>query len=166
MIKQLIDTQALANRLLNDFGLTEQGWRFQFNTNAHRVGVCKHSTKTIEYSKHFLTKTPSGEIEDTLRHEIAHALVGPGYGHGPEWQVMAIKCGAEPTRCTTLSKSTKQHNYIIKCSSCGGLLAKRHRVKRHILNNHYHTSRCCNAPLEAYKVNLKENPNKVERLND
>lgn len=35
-------------------------------------------------------------VEDILRHEIAHALLGGGAEHGPEFQEMAARCGCMP----------------------------------------------------------------------
>lgn len=34
------------------------------------------------------------EVHETILHEIAHALAGPGAGHGPKWREMARRVGA------------------------------------------------------------------------
>jgi predicted SprT family Zn-dependent metalloprotease len=36
------------------------------------------------------------EVRDTILHEIAHVLVGPGHGHGAAWQAVAKSVGAKP----------------------------------------------------------------------
>jgi predicted SprT family Zn-dependent metalloprotease len=45
------------------------------------MGLCLYEPKAIELSLHFIERNAEDVIRDTLLHEIAHALVGPGHGH-------------------------------------------------------------------------------------
>ena len=36
------------------------------------------------------------EVRDTILHEIAHALVGPGHGHDAVWKAKCVEVGAKP----------------------------------------------------------------------
>ena len=39
------------------------------------------------------------QVRDTILHEIAHALVGPGHGHDAVWKRKCREVGARPERC-------------------------------------------------------------------
>jgi predicted SprT family Zn-dependent metalloprotease len=78
------------------------------------------------------------EIMETVRHEVAHAIVGPGKGHDNEWKTAAWRIGANPqARVSKLSYSIP-HKYEVKCGVCSRVLQKRHRgINPHRLSNHY-----------------------------
>ena len=84
-----------AYALFEDFGLI--GWTFHINDNKRRLGVCKFRTKRIEVSERILVNR--AELDDTIRHEIAHALAGSKAKHGPDWKKWAAYCGAKPQHC-------------------------------------------------------------------
>ena len=54
------------------------GWTFTFGDSKRRLGVCKYRSKRIELSEFYASHSADEHVLDTLRHEIAHALVGPG----------------------------------------------------------------------------------------
>jgi predicted SprT family Zn-dependent metalloprotease len=142
-------TYALANKLMQDFGLIEAGWRFDFDNGKRRMGCCHYTDKKITISQHFLN-SPRSEIEDTIRHEIAHALAGYKAGHGYEWQRMAISCGAKPTRCYQANNVVNEakHNYEIHCTGCGKVW-KMFRLRKNYTGK---KSACCHAELKHYKI--------------
>jgi predicted SprT family Zn-dependent metalloprotease len=81
---------------MDEFGLS--GWTLEFRPFWKDVARCVKYVRggSIQMSRrHTLANTPD-EVEDTLRHEIAHALVGPELGHGPEWLRMCLVTGASP----------------------------------------------------------------------
>lgn len=91
----------LARRLMGEYGLLEQGWRFKTYCNTERyTGRCDFADRVIRMNKLTAYINPDHHVENTLRHEIAHALVGIGYGHGPVWQAKAVELGARPSHCT------------------------------------------------------------------
>jgi predicted SprT family Zn-dependent metalloprotease len=47
----------------------------------------------IELSKHYVLRNPEHEVLDTILHEIAHALVGPGHGHDEVWKAKCVEVG-------------------------------------------------------------------------
>lgn len=117
-LPKLIQVHQEAALLLKRYGLTEKGWTFEISNQKRRVGECNHRRKVIRYSQHFMDKTPSESITDTLLHEIAHALVGPGYGHGNHWKYAAKLIGANPERMCNDAVSTAKPNYILHCGHC------------------------------------------------
>lgn len=88
--------RTLAVDLMTQHGLIEQGWTFEFNTNQSRMGVCRYTPRRIEVSRHYAAAATEAEVRDTILHEIAHALVGPGHRHGMVWKDKAIMIGATP----------------------------------------------------------------------
>src|SRR5436305_8366046 len=87
---------ALARDLLSTHGLTD--WSFRLNRSRLNMGLCKYGPRTVELSVFFVERNSDEAIRDTLLHEVAHALVGPGHGHGPAWKAMCRRVGAKPER--------------------------------------------------------------------
>src|SRR5262245_49089081 len=96
---KMVRVTGMATKLLEEYELAEKGWTFTLDTAKSRIGQCRYSDKEIGFSLSYLKLTPIEEIEETLRHEIAHALCGPGEGHGAKWKAMAIQVGAKPQSC-------------------------------------------------------------------
>lgn len=109
-----------ARALMVNFGLEE--WEFGINSNVRRAGVCYYPTRTtpgrIELSAHFADRNPDSEVRDTLLHEIAHALVGPGHGHDAVWQAKCMEIGARPERCYGEDVDMPKGKWRAVCPSC------------------------------------------------
>ncbi|WP_017446105.1 SprT-like domain-containing protein [Gayadomonas joobiniege] len=74
-------------------------YRLQFNSSQRQLGACNYHRRIIKISKTILQKNPLAVQEDTLKHEIAHALafhLHGDRGHGANWQQWAIQLGAKP----------------------------------------------------------------------
>lgn len=91
----LDDATALAELLLEKHGLDKQGWTIKFDGRSKRFGVCKHQEKVIGLSAHLVRLNDEAKVENTVLHEIAHALVGRGRGHGPIWKAKALEVGCD-----------------------------------------------------------------------
>jgi predicted SprT family Zn-dependent metalloprotease len=91
------EVRRLAVDLMTQQGLI--GWKFAYNRRKQAMGLCVYRRKTIELSIHFVARNPPAEIVDTILHEIAHALVGPGHGHDAVWKRQCVAVGARPQRC-------------------------------------------------------------------
>lgn len=130
----LDDVRNTAVHLLEKWNLLEKGWSFNFDRSVSRFGVCSHKKKAIGLSKQIVTLNLSHnpeKIQDTILHEIAHALVRIRHGryneygrkiksHGIEWKTMCVEIGADPIRCYTSSKvKTPTGKYVYECPSCG-----------------------------------------------
>lgn len=94
---KMMTTMALARSYLIDYGLIE--WSFKFDNAKRRAGCCKYRYKIISLSRYYVDMNDYDEIIDTILHEIAHAIVGPGNGHGPKWVEACLVVGAKPVRC-------------------------------------------------------------------
>jgi predicted SprT family Zn-dependent metalloprotease len=129
MLNELIETTQLANRLLKEHGLTEQGWTFSFSNRKTHVGTCFHTRKQIVFSKWYVQNHPD-EIHDTILHEIAHALVGPNHGHDNVWRRKALELGCKPERCADDTvEFSGNYNYVLECpNDCNAGPWHRHRM--------------------------------------
>lgn len=88
----------LAWEQFDKFGLTNNGWAIETNPQySKHLGVCFQYDKVIVISEKHIEQSSRKDIKDTLLHEIGHALVGPGFGHGPVWQRKAIELGIIPS---------------------------------------------------------------------
>lgn len=79
-------------------GLWKQRWFFKWDRSLRRFGRCNYTTKTISLSKNLCKLYDEDEVIDTLRHEIAHVLVGTGHGHDEVWRKKAIEIGSSGNR--------------------------------------------------------------------
>lgn len=84
------------SELFIEHGLADTGWTFKFSRTTRALGITYYTKKRIDISGATLPYMTVDEVEDTMRHEVAHAILGPGYGHGPEWKNMARRLGANP----------------------------------------------------------------------
>lgn len=85
--------------------------QLKFDINSYRIAgqaVYKKHLKeiTIRINPSYLMQHPKDTINDTVGHELAHALCFVLHpkerGHGHLWKRSAILFGANPTRCHTL----------------------------------------------------------------
>ena len=89
-------TRDLARALMDEHGLKD--WTLAFDRAKNRAGNCIRKQRTISLSKPLMSLWTTGQVRDTILHEIAHALTPDDRGHGREWRVMCRKIGADPTR--------------------------------------------------------------------
>lgn len=68
-------------------------WTFGFDHAKTRAGLCNYTQKRITVSRHLAARFDDDEIHQVLLHEVAHALAGPGTGHGPKWKLIARELG-------------------------------------------------------------------------
>jgi predicted SprT family Zn-dependent metalloprotease len=75
-------------------------WRIEVSARlTASAGMCYHKPKIIRIAEWLVLRAPEREIVDTVRHEVAHALLGENVGHGEPWRLMARQVGAVPSRC-------------------------------------------------------------------
>lgn len=124
-----------ARRIFNECAIDlhlPNDWTFVIDERPRkRVGQCRYRKREIGLSAWAVDSTmPMDEIEDTIRHEIAHALVGPGHGHDGFWKRMAENCGATPEACASIDEDhLPEPLWRGTCQRCGYVFT-RHRLKR------------------------------------
>ena len=103
----------LARSEMDKYGLCD--WKIELDYAKVRAGACHFREKKISFSRHFLKNADQLDINDTILHEIAHALVGPKHGHDRVWKSMAKKIGCSAKRCHTLEFS--EYKWIRFCTN-------------------------------------------------
>jgi predicted SprT family Zn-dependent metalloprotease len=103
----------LARSEMDKYGLCN--WKLELDYAKVRAGACHFTEKKISFSRHFLKNADQLDINDTILHEIAHALVGPKHGHDRVWKKMAKKIGCSAKRCHTLEFS--EYKWIRFCTN-------------------------------------------------
>lgn len=73
-------------------------WKFEFNRSKKTFGLCKFGRKVISLSKFLCETNPEHEVEITIKHEIAHALVGLNHGHDRDWKSKCVEMGITPSQ--------------------------------------------------------------------
>lgn len=125
---QLTDAKNLAIQLMNQHGLLDKNWSFEFDNARRRFGVCNYRYKRIGLSKHLVSLNDESQVRDTILHEIAHALVGAKHGHDYVWRTKAIEIGCDGQRCYSSNVvETPESRYIATCNGCGEVF-KRHKM--------------------------------------
>ncbi|MFM6982001.1 MAG: SprT-like domain-containing protein [Microbacteriaceae bacterium] len=89
---ELDEVRALAHRLM-DRHLDVTVWSFGFDTAKLRGGACNFTQRRITLSRYLAARWDMYDIEQTLLHEIAHAMLDPGHNHSREWLALARSIG-------------------------------------------------------------------------
>lgn len=108
-----------------------QGWTLKITRAKTQAGVCDYAAKVIGISNAYLwsSKTTEANFLDTVLHEIAHALVGPGINHGPVWRSMALSIGCTGKRCVSAFTERRK----VAACACGAYTVKRHVLTKALL---------------------------------
>ena len=120
----IVEVQHLARQTLDEFKLFD--WKFRLDHGRQRCGICNYARKEISISKHFIQRNSYAEVRNTLLHEIAHALVGPGHAHNAKWRAQAQAIGARP-EATSSTANMPEPAWALQCSLCKKIVARRHR---------------------------------------
>lgn len=78
---------------MTEHGLFIKGWTFEFDRATSRLGQTDFGKKRITISRHFTGAASEEEFNQTLIHEIAHALLPVSAKHGPLWKMKARSLG-------------------------------------------------------------------------
>lgn len=122
--------KAFALAALERWGLV--GWTFVVDTRPkRRLGQCRYRPKEIAISEYHMLGSDDWLVEDTILHEVAHALSGSNHGHDEVWKGWCRKVGARPMRCKDtdmegLAKRPARHAKWVADCTCG----RRHEMFR------------------------------------
>ena len=111
------DAQQMARELMNQHGLSE--WSFRFDRARRRAGSCVHSRKEITLSGPLTTLYDAPTVRGVILHEIAHALVGAGQGHGARWREAARALGAPDSATLPGALPAPDAPWVGTCPACG-----------------------------------------------
>lgn len=108
------EIKSLADAYFKVFNLTD--WTFQLTNAKTQAGYCNERKKIISMSIPIINLNPLESAIDTLKHEIAHALVGCVNGHNSAWKATAARLGATPKACH--NDKTPDGKFLGICNTC------------------------------------------------
>ena len=117
-----------AQRLLTRHRLAQ--WSFQFDHGTRRAGSCQYDKCVISMSYDYAKHASDEDVQDTILHEIAHALVGKKHNHDAVWRAKALEIGCSGNRCHDVQFTPPR--YIMKCER-GCWVATVERRRRNVV---------------------------------
>ena len=136
----LIKAKEEAHSLMKEHGLFDEV-AFKFDKARSRFGwyhvrrnnfTGKLTERTISLSRKLTEINDEKEVIDTIKHEIAHALVGHRAGHGYIWQAKASEIGARPVACFSVDEVNMSYKWFGQCKDCPKVF-KRHRLTQRLI---------------------------------
>lgn len=124
-------------------------WQFGWDRAKRRYGLCDHGRKRISLSIYLTPLSSDSEIENTILHEIAHALVGQKHGHDRVWKAKALQIGCDATRCGKAVVIPK--TFVGTCPHCQSQVYRNRR-------NHASCAQCDSQFNPAYLLRWERNP--------
>jgi len=121
-MNSLTESKALTLDLMSQHGLHD--WSFAWSQAKRTMGSCNHTKRVIKLSAVVSPLRDIKNVKNTILHEIAHALVGSGHGHGYVWKIKAFEIGCNADRCSS-DRIDLQAKYEAKCEC--GITHKAHR---------------------------------------
>lgn len=85
----------IAKEIFEPFKRELPNWSIWWGTKTGKFGNCLHSEKTIFLCKQTNYKRNIDDFKNTVLHEIAHALVGPGHKHNDIWREKFLSIGGK-----------------------------------------------------------------------
>ena len=107
--------EEMAWDLLEEYGLTDLGWAFDWHKNKRSFGTCNYTKKTIYLSSIMSPLRAEEDVIRTIYHEIAHALT-QGDGHGSMWKRTMHDFGYPNITATTRDPGTyvRPYTWVLK----------------------------------------------------
>jgi predicted SprT family Zn-dependent metalloprotease len=127
-----------ANGKVHTLTPSKLGYTFKFDSAKRRFGLCSYRRKEISLSKPLCEYNLDNfyQINDTMLHEIAHALSYKihgrrGMGHCKRWVHVAKSIGCNGIRCYDSSQVNNiEHKYSLICDTCGGNYPRHRRPRQ------------------------------------
>lgn len=121
-------------------GLLADGWTWKWDRATRRMGQCSYGDRRLSFSRALFSRNNEARCRDTVLHEIAHALVGPGYGHGPVFMAKCREIGAEARASYSEATTTTVPAKYIGTCGCGPVHKRMKRTKA--MNSNRVCARC------------------------
>jgi hypothetical protein len=115
---------ALAASLLAEHGLHD--WTVTLDRARTRAGACRFARRQVSLSAPLTRLHSEAEVRDTILHEVAHALVGPGHQHDEVWRATALRIGGSGQRCVPPDAPRVAGDWVGRCPAGH----ERHRHRR------------------------------------
>ncbi len=120
----IYDAKRMAQDIMLEHGL--HNWTVTIDRAKRRFGQCRYATKQISLSEPLTRVNTEDHVRQTVLHEVAHALVGPGHGHDAIWKSQARRIGVKHAASRSAGEAAPAP---IKgtCPNCGGEFGRHRR---------------------------------------
>ena len=151
---KIADARYLADQLLDktfvidgkSYCARDIGYNFQWMNRKRTLGLCDYNKKLILLSEDYVFNNDVTLVEDTIRHELAHAfsyfIFGrAGVGHNCYWRHVCVQVGANPQRCKSETDGlvVSAAKYVLRHKDTGEIYNKYYKwptaTYRRCLNN-------------------------------
>lgn len=106
----------MARELMDQHGLTEAcGWELVTNRSRRNAGTAQLGRITLSVPILVEGEATEEDVRNTILHEIAHCLVGPGHKHDAVWREKCIEIGGNGRETHSIKTP---HRYRGTCT-CG-----------------------------------------------
>ena len=139
----LTRARQLATTLMARHGL--RGWRLVFDDAKTRAGVCRFAEREIGLSRPLISLYEAEHVTETVLHEIAHALAGPGHAHDRVWRATARRIGCSGERCLPSDAPGVEGPWV-------GVCPAGHRTSAHRRPIRVKSCRACSSGFRASAV--------------
>jgi predicted SprT family Zn-dependent metalloprotease len=120
---------------------------------------------SVEISAWLIRDNSFQEIENTIKHEIAHAIAwycyGKDCGHNHLWRAIAISIGDDGARCYDSKKVVNNNNFkYTLVTDCCGMKVGRTRITANVrkgIERGTRTFSCCSAPRRERTIKIIQN---------
>lgn len=123
---------------LSQHGLSH--WGFIWLHTKRTLGICRYGTQEIGLNREWTVRESWEVVEQTVLHEIAHALAGPEAKHGPEWHSIALSIGVKNPAALAKEYEALPGRYMAVCGNCG---RKSYRYRKTRRMNALACGDCC-----------------------
>lgn len=124
---------------LDKHGLGDWSIRISSDPNQSYLGLCSQKDKCIIINAHHVDLHPDDEVICTIKHEVAHAIVGCEHGHDDVWASKAREIGCDNTLpCSHLNLP----EYVIDAIRSGANVELTVETETHVIRRpKFHVSR-------------------------
>lgn len=106
----------LATQLMTDNNIGH--WTLKVRAGTSYLAQTTFNKTIITLGKNFIIKSTKEEFVGTVYHEIAHALVGPGPGHGRVFKNKCYEISGD-MKCGNTGHNVLAGKFLIECPNCG-----------------------------------------------
>ena len=126
------EAETLALLYMEEHGILDK-FKFFFEDCKSSLGRCHYGKiKKITLSRRYVEQNEEALVEDTILHEIAHALdyLERGYSsHDKHWKKICVRIGADPQRCKEDVDFPEDH-YKYSTTCCGTTYGRHRKSNR------------------------------------
>lgn len=114
----------------------DPSWRFRWDYAKVRLGLTQFRSRHLSFSRPLTESIRYDTARDTILHEIAHALAGPGHHHDQVWRDIHLSIGGNGRRgydTRTDGVAKVEGAFEVSCPNGCFTPQRRHRTNRRLI---------------------------------